>query len=178
MLVGVLRAGDDRLVPDAPAGDGLGQGDRRVSTLHISTELDPGVAQGRAMKVHPPAATDDGGTRLLVHAVEVDEPDSGRLADRDLRRADLQGRLRVAILGRFEMGIALEPFFGSRLTGLDLHQADAEERVLVRVERERPTDEHGAKGPIGIAAVDDAVPRTNEDGLPRGRDLAAGPGLG
>src|SRR5690606_38822539 len=58
-VLGVLvnaGGGEDDLVPHAPAGDGLGEGDGLGADGGVLAELDPGAAQGGAVQIEPAAA--------------------------------------------------------------------------------------------------------------------------
>ena len=126
--------------PDAPALHRLGERDGRVALPRRLAELDPGAAQRRAVKVHPPAAADDRRPGVLVDAVAIDQPDQRRAirVDRPLRRADLQRRPRPARRRVRQMGVAVEAVLAGIVARLDLDQPDIEPRVLVAGERQRP----------------------------------------
>src|SRR5262249_7128835 len=66
-LVLPRRGGEEDAIAGLPAADGLGQRDFGIADLRRRTELDPGAAQGGAVQVEAPTATDDGGAGLLVH---------------------------------------------------------------------------------------------------------------
>src|SRR5262249_37629681 len=91
-LVHLAARGDDDAVARLPTADRLGQGDGGAALRGRGAELAP-VAAGRgAVETHAPAAADDGGARLLIHALEVHETNQGGVPvpDGPLGRADLQ----------------------------------------------------------------------------------------
>src|SRR5207244_11506305 len=109
------------------------EGNGAVELAGGGAEADPGAAQRGAVEVHAAAAADDGRARLLAHACPVDQPDQGGMArgNGPLRRADFQGRARLARILPPNVGVAVEAFFTVLLAGLDLDQADVESRVAV-----------------------------------------------
>src|SRR5262249_54881297 len=78
LLVGlVLRGRDDAAVAGLPDGGGISQGEGAATLLRGGAGLAPGPAQRCAVKIHATAAADDGGTRLPVHALEVNQANQG-----------------------------------------------------------------------------------------------------
>ncbi len=133
---------DDNPIADAPAGDRFVERDFLVVRRRVFAELHPGVVQRCAVKIHPPAAADDGRTRLPVHAVEIREPDDGGMLGRDrpIRRTDFQRRRCLFDVGGLEMRVAIKALFAIFVAGFDLDQPNVEPRVAIGGEAESAGD--------------------------------------
>jgi hypothetical protein len=77
------------------------------------------------VQVHSAATADKGRERILVHPLEEGESDDRRLPNGVLRRADFQGRLRLAVFGDLNVCIAVKPLLGRVLSRLDLERPTA-----------------------------------------------------
>jgi len=84
----------DDAIADAPAGDGLFEGDLGFAGFDRGAELEPCATHRRAMKLHAAAAADDRGARFLVEAADVGQADEGGALDRLVQCAD-QERLHA-----------------------------------------------------------------------------------
>ncbi len=178
VIVRIVRRRDDDAIADAPAGDRLGQRHGVVALLGRGSELDPGAAQGHAVKVHPAAAADDGRARLLVHALDVDQPDECGVfgLDGPLRRPDFEGGPIFLRIGRGQMGLAVESLFRIFLASLDLDEADVEPGVLVGREAQGAGDVDAADWLIRDHVVRDAMAGTDQDAGAGTGHLASLPG--
>ena len=174
-----MRGGDDDAVADLPAGDRLGQGDRRLSPVFARrAELDPGAAQRCAVEVHAAAAADDGRARFLVHAVDVVQADQGGVLGVDglVRACRLpEPACGLAAVGHRHVAFAIEAVLAVFVAGLNLDEADFEPGVLVRIEADDAGNAEAAKDRFRFHVVNDAVPFPDQHPASGAGHLAAFP---
>ncbi len=176
-VVGIQRPGHDDPVARLPAGHGLGERDGGVALLRGGAELDPGAAQPGAVEIHPAAAANDGGARLLVHAFEIHQPDRGRMVGVNGfgGQAHFESRPFRPGIGRRQVGLAIEAFLAVHFAGSDLDEANVQAGVLVGSEGESAGDVNAADRLLGANIVDDAMPGTNLDTRSGSRRFASFP---
>lgn len=80
--------------------------------------------------------------------------------------------------GEIAVGVAVESVFAVSIARLNLDEADVQDCVPVRIERERAGDVDRADDGLGLRVVDDTVPRADEHAGTRAGNRVAVPSRG
>ena len=173
------RGRDDNPISYPPARYRLGQGNRDVSLLRGLSKLDPGAADRSPMKLHPPATADDGRACLAIHALDLDEPNSGFPASSDgsLRSAHKERRSGLGWIKERSVSRTVETVFAAIFALLDFDQANAQRGVAIAGKCENAGDVDDTKRLVRDQIIRHRVSGANLDTSRLPREPARSPRL-
>src|SRR5262249_32667301 len=118
-------ADDDNTVALVPTFEWIRQNDSGFAGASRLAEFDPGAFHRRTVKIHAPAATNDGRASFLVHALGIGQSNQRFTPSGNwlVGRADFQCGPRLTGFGRLDVSITVEAVFTGVVAGLDFDQA-------------------------------------------------------